>query len=93
MGLEVALQVRPADLAARERQVVVGPPAVRGHDPVRGRRAARVAWSSWRSAATWKTAMLLGEGAPQRALGAFSRQPVSSMFSARERRTRPSSCS
>jgi hypothetical protein len=34
VGLEVALQVRPAALAAPGGQVAIGPPAVGGHDPL-----------------------------------------------------------
>ncbi len=32
---EIALEVSPAELAARERQVRVGPPAIEGHDRLR----------------------------------------------------------
>jgi len=32
---EVAREVRPTDLASSEREVAIGPPAVRGHDRLR----------------------------------------------------------
>jgi hypothetical protein len=48
---EVAREVRPAELAARERQMTIGPPAISGQialvSPSR-----LLAWSSWRSVAT-----------------------------------------
>ena len=79
--------MRPADLAASERQVVIGPPAIRGHD--------RCAVAEQLAGVVLVTVggdpiarrCLLGERAPQRpALRLCSRQPVSSMFSRPERR-------
>ena len=66
MRFEVALQVRPADLASLERQVAVGPPAIRRHD----RRAVGEQLASAvlvTIASDPQDGVAFGEGAPERA--------------------------
>jgi hypothetical protein len=74
VGLEVALQVRPADLATRERQVVVGPPAI-GRDDRRGvgEQVAGVILTAVRGDGEYRVAVR--EGAPERVLGSLQPPP------------------
>jgi hypothetical protein len=63
---EVARQMRPAELAACERQMGVGPPAIRGHDcPGVGEQALRVVLMAIRGDVQEGVSLI--EDAPQRA--------------------------
>src|SRR5918998_1551889 len=66
VGLEVAPQMRPADLASFGGQVRVGPPAIRGDDRCRaGQQLAGVVFVA--VGADAQHGVAVGERAPQRA--------------------------
>jgi hypothetical protein len=76
---EVPLQARPADLAASDRDVVVRPPAIGGHD--RGARAEQRGRGPRDDRRRSCSTAILPVNAPQVRQLSFSRQRVSAMWS------------
>jgi len=90
LRFEVAREVRPAELAAREREVAIGPPAIRGHDRLRlGEQVLGVVFVT--VGGDVQIGVVAVEDAPQRAaLTSGSATRVSSMCTAAPARNRSS---